>query len=173
MLGRREIHPGGFVRLVVDEIRLPDGNTIQREVVLHAGSTSILPVKRDGRVLLVEQYRHAVGKRLWEIPAGKLEPGETPLACAQRELREETGHDAEAWEELCAFYTSPGFTNERMTLFLARGAFPVASALDSEIVRSQAFARHELDRLAAAGKIEDAKTLLALGILSLRDARRR
>ena len=91
--------------------------------------------------------------------------------CAQRELREETGHDAEAWEELCAFYTSPGFTDERMTLFLARNVFPVAGALDGEIARSQAFARHELDRLVGTGGIEDAKTLLALGILSLRDVR--
>ena len=117
----------------------------------------------------MEQYRHAVGKRLWEIPAGKLEPGETPLLCAQRELREETGYHAEAWEELCAFYTSPGFTDERMTLFLARGAFPVASALDSEIVRCQAFTHDELDRLVAMRKIEDAKTLLAIGVLFLRD----
>ncbi len=141
--------------------------------MLHPGSTSVLPVRDDGQVLLVEQYRHAVGKRLWEIPAGKLETGETPLLCAQRELREETGHDAQVWEELCAFYTSPGFTDERMTLFLARGAFPVTSVLDGEIVRCQAFARHELDLLVETGEIEDVKTLLALSILSLRDVRSR
>lgn len=169
LLERREVYSGGFIRLVLDEIRLLDGSASKREVVLHPGAAAVLPILPDGRILLVEQYRHAVGKRLWETPAGKLEVGETPLACAQRELREETGHDAETWEELCAFYTSPGFTNERMTLFLARDAFPVASTLDNKIASCRAFEQSELGSLARTGGIEDAKTILALGILFLRE----
>ena len=166
---RREVFSGSFLRLVVDRVRLPDGSLSEREVVFRPGAATVLPILEDGRVLLVEQHRHAVGKRLWEIPAGKLEPDEEPLACARRELREETGHEAAEWERLSAFYTSPGFADERMTLFLARGASPVTTSLDREISSCRAFSRDEVRRLIVRGEIEDAKTILALGILCLRE----
>jgi len=154
--------------VVVDTYRLPDGSTVGRDLVLHPSAAAIVPILPDGRVLLVSQFRHAVGKSLWEIPAGKLERDELALECARRELREETGHDALVWEELCSFYTSPGFTDERMTLFLADEAFPVSDVMDDEIASCQAFCPGDVHRLLTEGEIEDAKTILGLSVLRLR-----
>jgi len=147
---------------VVDRVRLPDGSILSREVVLHPGAAAVLPLLPDGRVFLVRQHRHAVGKSLWEIPAGKLEAGEESLSCAKRELLEETGCEAASWERISSFYTSPGFTDERMTLFLARDVESIAERSAGEISTVQAFEREEIDRLIREGAIEDAKTLLAL-----------
>jgi ADP-ribose pyrophosphatase len=152
----------------VDRFRLPDGSISEQDVVLHPGAAAVLPVLRNGRTLLVRQHRYAVGKSLWEIPAGKLEPDEVPLECARRELREETGHDAPVWEDLASFYTSPGFTDERMTLFLAQDAFPVAPGIDTEIAACRAFGLTEILCLLEDDEIEDAKTILGLDVLRLR-----
>lgn len=127
---------------------------------------AILPILSDSRVLLVEQYRPAVDASLWEIPAGLLETGETPLACAKRELLEETGHEAKHWEESLTFYTSPGFTDEQITLFVARALRKIAEPYPEEISRCRAFNRTALRRLMNSGEIKDAKTILALSLLS-------
>lgn len=162
LVERREVHSGRLLHFVVDRVRLPDGSILSREVVLHPGAAAVLPLLPDGRVFLVRQHRHAVGKSLWEIPAGKLEAGEEPLSCAKRELLEETGCEAASWERISSFYTSPGFTDERMTLFLARDVESIAERSAGEISTVQAFERKEIDRLIREGAIEDAKTLLAL-----------
>jgi ADP-ribose pyrophosphatase len=162
LVERREVHAGRLLCFVVDRVRLPDGSILSREVVLHSGAAGVLPLLPDGRVLLVRQHRHAVGKSLWEIPAGKLEAGEESLSCAKRELLEETGCEAASWERISSFYTSPGFTDERMTLFLARDVESIADRSAGEISTVQAFEREEIDRLIREGAIEDAKTLLAL-----------
>lgn len=101
---------------------------------------------------------------LWEIPAGLLETGETPLACAKRELLEETGHEADYWEERLAFYTSPGFTNEQITLFIAKALRKIADPHPDEIFSCRAFDRTALDRLMDSGEIKDAKTILAFSL---------
>lgn len=147
---------------MVDRVRLPNGSESTRELVLHPGAAAILPILPDGRIILVHQYRHPVGQSLWEIPAGKLESGEDPLTCAKRELLEETGYEAATWEELLSFYTSPGFTDERITLFLARDLTRVSEPRPSEITTCRAFESSELDHLVASGVIKDAKTILAL-----------
>jgi len=130
--------------------------------VIHPGAVAILPILADGRILLVRQYRHAIGAELLEIPAGKLDvEGESPQECAARELREETGYEASGWEELLTFYTSPGFTNEAITLFRAHDLREVGPATPGEIEAVKRVAPTELHRMIAAGEIIDGKTIIA------------
>lgn len=160
---REEIFSGRFLRLVVDRVELPNGAKSTREFVLHPGAVAILPVLPDGRILLVRQYRHAVGKLLWEIPAGKLDvDGESPRECAARELREETGYVASDWKEILTFYTSPGFTDERIVLFFASGLTRASDPFPGEIESQAEFTLKEAVRMVSRGEIEDAKTILAL-----------
>ena len=105
-------------------LRLPSGRTVVRQVVKHPGAVVILPQLADGRLLPIAQYRCAVGETVLEFPAGTLEPGEAPLACARRELIEETGYRADHWHALGTIYSSPGFCDERLHLFLASGLVP-------------------------------------------------
>ena len=116
-------------------------------------------------MLLVRQYRHAVRSDLWEIPAGKLEPGEDALACAQRELREETGHAAQIWTRLTSFYTTPGFSNEWITVFLASGLARIGDADPEEIGACEPFTPEQLAEMIADGRLADAKTILAIAWL--------
>jgi len=161
-LARQEIFSGRVVRLVLDSVRRPDGSDARREVVLHPGGAVILPVADDGRLVLVEQYRHPVGVPLWELPAGKLEPGEPPLSCARRELLEETGYEAAVWTERLSFYTSPGFTDERLTLYEASGLTRTGAPRPGEIDHCALFARDDLRERIANGSIVDAKTLVGI-----------
>jgi len=143
-------------------VRLPDGSEATRELLLHPGAVAILPILEDGRILLVRQYRHAAGKELLEIPAGKLDiPGESPCDCAARELREETGYEATEWEELLTFYTSPGFTTETITLFRATGLTQVSSPLPGEIAGIERLTETELRESIRDGRITDGKTIIA------------
>lgn len=150
----------------MDRIELPDGSIARRELLLHPGAVAILPLLPDGRVLLVKQYRHAVSEELWEIPAGKIEQSEEPLACAERELLEETGYRAAHWEEAMTFYTSPGFTDERITLFLARDLTKIAEPRPEEIAALRSFEQDELERRIKNGTLRDGKTILALRMLT-------
>lgn len=143
--------------------RSPDGALHRRAVVLHPGAVTILPVFDDGRICLIRNFRPAVGRELYELPAGTLEPGEAPLATATRELEEETGYVAASIEPLREFWMSPGILNERMYLFLARGLQPGKPALDAgEIVAPHIVTREEALAMVADGRIEDAKTLVGL-----------
>lgn len=117
----KRIYEGNIINLRVDTISLPGGRTVIREVVEHSGAVAIVPMNEKGEILLVRQYRHAVGKSLLEIPAGKLEPGESMTDCARRELLEETGYEAAGLQRLISFFSTPGFTNEMLHLFLATG----------------------------------------------------
>lgn len=114
------IYEGRVLSLRVDDVRLPDGQASIREVVEHRGAVAVVALDEDGRVLVIRQYRYAVGQSLLELPAGTLEPGESPLACAARELEEETGYRAAAFEPLITIYPSPGYTTEIISLFIAR-----------------------------------------------------
>lgn len=164
-----EVYSGRIVRLELLEVELPDGRRTTREIIHHPGAAVILPllaVDEEERLLLVKQYRKAVEDAFWELPAGTLEPGETPLACAQRELVEETGYRAMEWSKLLSFYPSPGVLDERMTLFLARGLQPV-EAKDREMPADE-FIQLNSFTLAAAldfianGGIKDAKTIIGV-----------
>ena len=141
-----------------------------REIVRHPGSVAVVAVDREQRVVLVRQFREPTGRSLLELPAGTLEPGEDPLACARRELAEETGLTGGRWRQLATCWTSPGFLDEQMHLFAADELEPGEPALDDdeqiELVRIPVASLD--DRL---GQIEDAKTLAGL-LLYLRDVRK-
>ncbi|MGC5161904.1 NUDIX domain-containing protein [Rhodococcus sp. DT1] len=118
----RRIYTGAIVSLRVDEVVMPGGQTAEREVVEHHGAVAVVAVDAHDRVVLVHQYRHPLGRRLWELPAGLLDaPGEDPLDTARRELAEETGLAAAEWEVLVDIALSPGFTDEAVRVFAARG----------------------------------------------------
>jgi ADP-ribose pyrophosphatase len=123
-----------IVAIVEQVLRLPSGRTVVRQVVKHPGAVVIMPQLADGRLLLIAQYRFAVGETLLEFPAGTLEPGEAPLACARRELIEETGYRAEHWRPLGVTYPSPGYCDEQQHLFMATGLVPEHAAGDEDEV---------------------------------------
>jgi 8-oxo-dGTP pyrophosphatase MutT (NUDIX family) len=155
---------GAIITAGVEHFRHADGAVVARDKVWHPGAVGILAVD-EAHVWLTRQPREAAGMTAsLEIPAGKLDvPGETPLACAQRELVEEIGKDAETWEEIEAFYTSPGFSDERVWLFLATGlrdAAEPAAADEDERIEIVPWPLDDLD--AALAKSEDSKTLIAL-----------
>ena len=141
----------------------PGGVNVVREVVHHRGSAVILPRLTDGRILLIRQFRLAAGRSLWELPAGCLDPGETALQAARRELIEETGYRASCWKKLLEFYPSPGFVDEKMTLFLAEGAQPGPARPETdERILVQRFSVPQLQRMIGNKKILDGKTLAGL-----------
>lgn len=116
----RSLYEGQVIALRVDTLRLPNGQEVEREIINHPGAVVVAAVDAQGRVAIVEQYRHAVGHELKEIPAGTLEEGEDPFAAAVRELQEEAGLQARRWDALGHFYSSPGFLREKMYAYLAQ-----------------------------------------------------
>jgi len=124
----REIYRGRIVDLRLEEVRLPNGAVVELELMRHPGAAAVAAVDEAERVALIRQYRHAAGGFIWELPAGVLDPGEEPARCAARELREETGLVADELRPLGAIFTTPGFCDERIHLFLARGLRQTAHA---------------------------------------------
>jgi ADP-ribose pyrophosphatase len=134
---------------------------INRSVVRHPGSAVMMAMDDKKRILLVRQFRLPAEKRMWELPAGKLDAGEKPLDAAKRELTEETGYTARKWRKLTSFWVSPGFVQERMTIFLATDLVEgKATPMDDEQIESRWFKRKELGQMIRGGKIEDAKTII-------------
>ena len=141
------------------------GYDIERCIVRHAGSAVMMAVDEKKRVLLVRQYRLPAGQYMWELPAGRLDPGESPLKAAKRELAEETGYRARAWKKLATFYASPGFVAEKMTVFLATGLTAgEAEPMEDERIECRWFTSSEIDSMLRSGKIIDGKTMI--GFLS-------
>lgn len=132
VVASRIVYRGRVITVRVDDVRLADGQSVTREVVDHPGAVVIAALDSQGDVTLVVQYRHAVGDRLLELPAGTLEPGEDPLHAAARELREEAGLTAERWDRLGSFFSSPGFLREEMHAFLARDLTQVPAEPESD-----------------------------------------
>lgn len=154
---------GRIFRVHVDEVAGPDGSRATREVVEHPGAVVVLPLRDDGRAVLLRQFRYAVGRELIEAPAGALRPGEEPEAAARRELAEETGYRARRLRPVAEVFASPGFCTERMYLFVAEGLEPGPRAPeDGEYLEPFAVDRREARALLAAGRVEDAKTMLLL-----------
>ena len=153
------------VKFAVEKVKLRDegGGQVDRELVVHPGAVVILGVLDDGRVVMIRNERFAVGKALWELPAGTLEAGEHPADCAARELAEETGYEASSVEPLCAFYSTPGICTEYMRAFVARGLRHVGQNLEAgEKIEAEPV---EMDRLLAmirGGEVEDGKTIAAV-----------
>lgn len=139
----------------------PGGFEIKRAIVQHAGSAVMMAVDDRRRILLVRQYRLPARAYLWELPAGKVDPGETPRQAAKRELIEETGYRAKKWVKLVAFYPSPGYVAEKMTIFLATGLTAgEARPMDDERIETRWFTSKEIEDGIRSGKIIDAKTMI-------------
>jgi ADP-ribose pyrophosphatase len=158
----KEVYKCSLFSVTEDEAVDPKtGFEIKRSVVRHAGSAVMMAVDEKKRILLVRQYRLPAEKNLWELPAGRLDPGEKPLQAAKRELIEETGYRAKTWTKLASFFASPGFVQERMTIFLATDLTAgTATPMEDERIEARWFTSKELADLIREGKIEDAKTMI-------------
>jgi ADP-ribose pyrophosphatase len=162
LLSTNVLHRFRIFSIVEQALRLPSGRTVVRQMVQHPGAVVIMPQLADGRLVLIAQYRFAVGETLLEFPAGTLEPGEAPLACARRELIEETGYRAEHWHPLGEIYSSPGFCDERLHLFLASGLVSEHAAADEdEILEVKQLTVQEVEQAIVDGALVDAKSIAA------------
>jgi len=162
-LSRREIWSGSVGKFGEDEIALPDGRRFTLGLLKHPGASAVVPLLEDGRVLLLRQYRYAVRQTLWEVPAGKLDPGESPETGALRELEEETGYTAESLVSLGAIYVTPGYSDEVIHLWLARGLREGQRAhAPDESIHCTELPFDRALRMAEEGEIADAKTVISL-----------
>lgn len=163
VLASERIYEGRLINLRVDQIRTASGVESVREIVEHPGAIALIALDETGHVLLVKQYRHAVRAVTLEIPAGILEPGEEPLAAAQRELREETGYRAERLERLGGIHTAPGFSTEYIYFFLATHLTPDRLAMDDdEVIDLIRLPLADAVGLIRGGQIDDSKTVSGL-----------
>ncbi|MBW2422161.1 MAG: NUDIX hydrolase, partial [Deltaproteobacteria bacterium] len=133
-MAERQIYRGAFIEVVTEEVDLPNGHRATLDVIRHPGASAVVPFLSDDEVLLIRQYRYAVGGEIYEVPAGKLEGGEEPALCAARELEEEAGQRAGRIETLGSILTTPGFTDERIHLFAAYDLSPVPRRPDDDEV---------------------------------------
>lgn len=162
-ISSQPIFEGRIIKLKVDEVLLPNGKTAKREIVNHPGAVAVLPLTDEGKMVAVRQFRKPLEQSIVEIPAGKLEKGEEPLACAIRELQEETGYVARHFEHLSSFYTSPGFADEILHVYMATGLTKGESQPDEdEFVDVMELTLEEAHELHRRGEIRDAKTVVAL-----------
>lgn len=172
-ISSRPIYSGKVISVDLDQVQFPDGSTGELEMIRHSGASAIVPIldvgKDDPEILLIRQYRYAADSYMYEIPAGRLEPAETPEQCARRELREETGYSAAYIRLMTTIYTTPGFTNERIHIFVGENL--TAGEADREpdeflelhpIVLSRALV------MVHAGEIVDGKTVIGLLLVQLR-----
>ncbi len=163
VMERRGVFKGRVVDLSVETVRLPNGNVCDLEVIRHPGAAAVVPLDDDGHVLLVRQYRHAAGGYILEVPAGKLDPGERPETCALREVEEETGHRPGGLAPLGWIYTTPGFTDEKIWLFLATGLTRTRQDLQrDEVLTVERLPLADAVSRAERGDIVDAKSVCAL-----------
>jgi ADP-ribose pyrophosphatase len=161
---RQQVFRGRIVDLGIERAVLPNGVEVELEIVRHVGASAVAAVDDDGCVVLIRQYRHAAGEYLWEIPAGLLNPGESPEACAQRELAEEVGLTARTLRPLGTMLPTPGYSDERIHLFLGLDveAARMAHERDEVIERIERIPLDEALRMVHQGGVPDAKTALGL-----------
>ncbi|MGO0060917.1 NUDIX domain-containing protein [Brevibacillus fluminis] len=162
-ISSQPIYDGRIIKVKVDEVVLPNGKTAKREIVNHQGAVAVMALTDDNKLLAVRQFRKPLERSIVEIPAGKLERGEEPIECARRELLEETGYTAKELTLLSSFYTSPGFADEILHLFVATGLTAGEAQPDEdEFVEVLHLSLEEARQLHTAGDIRDAKTVVAL-----------
>lgn len=162
-LRSRLVYKGVFLKVRRDEAILPDGTIGPREYVVHPGASAIVPLLDDGRVLVERQFRYPVQREFIEIPAGKIDPGETPLQTAIRELREETGTTASHWAHLTSIHPAIGFANEVIHLYLCKGLSTSTRALDAgEFIQCEAMSVDALSERIRRGELTDVKTQIAV-----------
>ncbi|MEO6120236.1 MAG: NUDIX hydrolase [Terriglobales bacterium] len=166
LLSSKRVYQGPVFSVFTDHVQ-EGAYRGRRDVIRHPGSIVVLGIKdetaRDPLVLLERQYRHVVGARIWELPAGRIDPGESKLAAAKRELLEETGYTAPHWRRAFRFYASPGFLDEQMHVFLAEGLVPgEAEPEDDEQISTRLIPLSQAVRMVIRGQIYDAKTMAAV-----------
>ncbi|MFZ5623982.1 MAG: NUDIX hydrolase [Gemmatimonadota bacterium] len=168
LLSSRRVYTGRVLDLDIDTVGFPDGSSGELEMIRHPGAAAVVPFlddphDPDPHVLLIRQFRHAADGFIWEIPAGRLDRGEVPIDCAHRELREETGRTARSLQPLTTMFATPGFTDERIHLFLASGLEEGRDERDrDEFLEPHAVRWSAVMEMIARGEIQDGKTLVAL-----------
>jgi ADP-ribose pyrophosphatase len=179
LISSKVVYQGPLFRVLHDKLLEPGGKPSERDVIRHNGSVVILAVdksksKKDPYIVMEHQYRHAAQQYLWELPAGKLEPKEDPVAGAQRELEEETGYRAKKWKPLVEYYGSPGFLGESMKVFLAEGLLAGdAHPEDDEDIEFRLVKLSEVVEMIEKGAIKDGKTLCSVLLYARRLAKKR
>jgi ADP-ribose pyrophosphatase len=159
----RRIYKGRVVTLDVDTVTLPNGATIELEMIHHPGAAAVVPMKNDDTVILIKQFRYAAGGYIYEVPAGKLNPGEDPKVCAARELEEEIGYQAASLELLASVLTTPGFTDEIIHIYFGTGLRPATQNLDhDEVIEIVELPLEKAIAYIQDGTIRDAKTIIGL-----------
>jgi ADP-ribose pyrophosphatase len=163
VLSSEVLYEGKVFRLQRDTLIEPGGVQVERDIIVHPGSVVVLPVFPDGRILLIRQYRHSVGEFLWELVAGRKEPGETPIAAARRELVEETGYAAKRFRKLMRVVPTPGFVNEWMWIFAAEGlTHGVAHPEEDENITPRIFTWKQAEKMIERGTLRDAKSICGI-----------
>lgn len=162
IISSRELLKNKLFSIVEEVATDPSGFEIKRAIVRHPGSAVMMAVDDHDRVLLVRQFRLPAEAELWELPAGRLDPGESPLEAAKRELREETGYTAKNWSELAAFWASPGYVQEKMTVFLAQELTEgKQETMEDERIEIRWFDKDDVRQMIRAGEITDGKTMIS------------
>lgn len=162
-ISERSIYQGKVIDLSIEPVTLPGGISTELEIIRHPGGAVALALNNAGDICLIRQFRHATGGWIWELPGGRIEPGEAPLLSAQRELREEVGIEAADWQPLIHFWSTPGFCTEMLYLFCARELNEVPLQRDAdEVMEVHWLSVSEALKMCDSGEIKDAKTLLGL-----------
>lgn len=163
IVSSREVFRSPIFWITQEKAVDPEGFEIERAIIHHSGSAVILPVDEKGRILLIRQFRLPAKSYMYELPAGRLDPGETPLKAAKRELGEETGYRAKKWTKMISFYPSPGFLAEKMTIFVAQDLTAGEKhEMDDERIEMGWYRMKEIDEMVASGKVHDAKTIVGV-----------
>jgi ADP-ribose pyrophosphatase len=167
-LGSRRVYSGRVLNLDIDTVRFPDGSVGELEMIRHSGASAVVPVLSTGsaadpEIMLIRQFRHAADGLIWEVPAGRLDPGESPETCAVRELAEETGMRTRRLERLTTIFTTPGFTDERIHIFAAHDLEPGEHRREAdEFMENHTFALSRCLEMIHSGEISDGKTVASL-----------
>lgn len=162
-LDSKFVYDGCLLKVYADRVELPNGKESYREIIRHPGAAAVVPMLPDGRIVMVRQYRYPVGDTMLEIPAGKLDPGETPEACVARELAEETGYTSQHIRKLTAIHTAPGFADELIHIYQAQELVAsVQHTDDDEFINVEIYSKKELRAMIDDGRISDAKTIVGL-----------
>jgi ADP-ribose pyrophosphatase len=167
-ISRRVLYDGRIIRTELDRVRLPNGRRATLEIVRHRGSVVLIPQPSPSKVILVRQYRYAIDKWIWELPAGSLERGERPLASARRECEEEVGLSPGRIRRLMSLYPTPGFCDEIMHFYVCTDLRPLAHPVEQdvdELLQARVFTLKEARRLQRTGQIVDMKTVIGLGLV--------
>jgi ADP-ribose pyrophosphatase len=163
LVASEPVWQGRFLDVRRDTVSLPSGTEATREYIVHPGAVMVVPILDDGRLVMERQFRHPMGRVMLEFPAGKIDPGEPPFACAVRELAEETGFRARQWARAGVLHNAIAYSTEGIEIWFARGLEPGATRLDAEeFLETVLHSEAEIDALAARGEITDAKTLIGL-----------